>query len=411
MSSKFSVEKARAAFPALASPQIFGDNAGGSQVLGTVAERMRRSNKPCTNSISTYLIKTNVQLGASYPASQQSTALYSAGYKAAAKYVNAHEDEIVLGASATQVLFNLAASLKFNADDEVIVSELDHESNIDPWLYYARRTGFKIKWWTSSDPKNPMLELDTLKGLLTEKTRLVAFTHSSNILGHIHDVRAIANEVHKIPGAMICVDAVAYAPHRLIDVKQLGADFYVFSWYKVYGPHMALLYGSMAAQEQMDSLGHYFNPSNTLSSKLGLAASNYELLQSLVPLVEYFGDDPAEMWAGIEKHEETLQKRLIDYISSRPDITIRGEPSPDTSRRLPTISFTVEGRSSRSIVEAMESISNVGIRWGHFYSKRLVEKVLGLEGDGVVRVSLVHYNTSKHSLHEVVFWKLTCIAS
>jgi selenocysteine lyase/cysteine desulfurase len=228
---------------------------------------------------------------------------------------------------------------------------------------------------------------------MTEKTRVVACTHSSNILGTIHDVKAIAEVVHQVPGACLSVDGVAYAPHRPIDVKELGVDFYVFSWYKVYGPHISLLYGSQTAQKQMKSLGHYFNPSKSLENKIGLAASSYELTQSLVPLVAYFGANPKETWSAIVEHEGTLQKRLIGYLTSRPDITIRGETSTESAKRLPTISFTVEGRSSQDIVEKVEEISSVGIRWGHFYSKRLLDKILGPENGGVVRVSLVHYNT------------------
>ncbi|KAH8664947.1 pyridoxal phosphate-dependent transferase [Ilyonectria robusta] len=382
MASVFSVENARAQFPALAKKQIFGDNAGGSQVLGTVAK-----------SISQYLVETNVQLGASYKTSTQSTGIFDDAYKAAAKYVNASVEEIVIGASTTQVLRNLAAALKLQPGDEVILSEADHESNIDPWLHRAALAGARVKWWTPVDSKNPKLDPDALQNLMTSKTRLVACTHASNILGSIQDIRAIANVVHEVPGALLCVDGVAYAPHRAIDVEEIGADFYAFSWYKVYGPHISILYGSRAAQAQLESLGHYFNPSGSLMDKLELAAASYELTQSIIPLVAYFGEDVKQTWAAIAEHEEKLQKRLIDYLVSRPDITIYGETSTKSSARVPTVSFKIRGRSSQSVVEAVEAISDVGIRWGHFFSKRLVEKILGLDDDGVVRVSLVHYNT------------------
>lgn len=130
--------------------------------------------------------------------------------------------------------------------------------------------------------------------------------------------------------------------------------------------------------------------------KLELAAASYELTQSIIPLVAYFGEDVKQTWAAIAEHEEKLQKRLIDYLVSRPDIAIYGETSTKSSARLPTVSFTVQGRSSQSVVEAVEAISDVGIRWGHFFSKRLAEKILGLDDDGVVRVSLVHYNTGTY---------------
>ncbi|KAF9874424.1 hypothetical protein CkaCkLH20_07987 [Colletotrichum karsti] len=225
MASLFSVENCREHFPALEKDQIFGDNAGGSQVLGSVAD-----------SISEYLINNNVQLGASYKTSQKSTATFDKAYQAAAKYINAHVDEIVLGASTTQVLRNLAASIKFEAGDEIILSEIDHESNIDPWLHYAAISGVIVKWWTPVDRSNPKLDTKTLRDLLTSKTRLVACTHASNILGSIHDIKVIADTVHEVPRALLCVDGVAYAPHRAIDVREIGADFYAFSWYKRFHP-------------------------------------------------------------------------------------------------------------------------------------------------------------------------------
>lgn len=128
--------------------------------------------------------------------------------------------------------------------------------------------------------------------------------------------------------------------------------------------------------------------------KLELAGASYELTQAIIPLVAYFGKDPKQMWADIAEHEEKLQTRLIEYLVSRPEITVYGETSTKSSVRVPTISFTVEGQSSQSVVEAVETISDVGIRWGHFFSKRLIEQILSLSDDGVVRVSLVHYNTS-----------------
>ncbi|KXH58805.1 2-isopropylmalate synthase [Colletotrichum salicis] len=379
MASAFSVENARAQFPALAKDQIFGDNAGGSQVLGTVAK-----------SISEYLVNNNVQLGASYRTSKISTQTFDKAYKVAADYINADVGEIVIAPSTTQAFRNLAAALKLKAGDEVILSEVDHESNIDPWLHYATLAGATVKWWAPSDRLNPKLDAVTLRSLLTPNTRFVACTHASNILGSIHDIKAFADVVHEVPGALLCVDGVAYAPHRAIDVKVIGADFYAFSWYKVYGPHISLLYGSFKAQEHLQSLGHYFNPSGTLMDKLELAAASYELTQAIMPLVEYFGENPKQTWAGITQHEEALQKHLLDFLKSHPDVCIRGDASSAASVRVPTVSFTVKGRSSQSVVEGVEAQSIAGIRWGHFFSKRLAEKILGLGEDGVVRLTYNH---------------------
>jgi selenocysteine lyase/cysteine desulfurase len=168
---------------------------------------------------------------------------------------------------------------------------------------------------------------------------------------------------------------------------------------QVYGPHISMLYASTAAQESsMTSLGHYFNASSTLEGKLGLAASNYELTAAIPRVCAYFGSSSspaaaAKTWAAIKAHEAGLQDILLAYLRGRKDVTIFGEPSPDPDLRVPTVSFVIEGQGSRSVVERIESVSAFGFRWGAFYSNRLVEDVLGLGKEGVVRVSMVHYNT------------------
>lgn len=163
---------------------------------------------------------------------------------------------------------------------------------------------------------------------------------------------------------------------------------------QVYGPHIAILYASRTAQEGLGSLGHYFHTGTDLSTKLGLASASYELVAAIPQIVAYFGPDKRKKWQAIEQHEEKLQEILLEYLRRREDATIWGEDSADRSKRVPVVSFTVKGKSSRDVVEAIESRSNFGCRWGHFYSKRMVDDLFGLEKqDGVVRVSMVHYNT------------------
>ena len=165
---------------------------------------------------------------------------------------------------------------------------------------------------------------------------------------------------------------------------------------KVYGPHLAILYGSTAAQTQMRSLGHFFNPHGTLENKMGLAGASYELVHAIPAILDYI--EPAggpSKWAGIVAQESQLQETLLDYLNSRDDVTIWGEKSADPRLRVPTISFSVEGWSSRKLVETTEKDTNHGFRWGTFYSVRLVTETLGLDDEGVVRVSMVHYNTGR----------------
>ncbi|MCJ1252278.1 hypothetical protein MMC24_000082 [Lignoscripta atroalba] len=379
MSDTFSVAAARDRFPALKQSQIFCDNAGGSQVLGDVITSIQR-----------YLSQTNVQLGASYDTSRQSSNLYQKGYAAAARYVNASPDEVVIGSSTTQLFRNLSFALEFQPGDEIILSKLDHETNINPWISMAKRQNLVIKWWTSTNPQNPILDTQTLDSLLSARTKFVACTHTSNVLGTIHAIKAIAQKVHSVPGAFFCVDGVAYAPHRPIDVKELEVDFYAFSWYKVYGPHISMLYARHDIQPNLLSLGHFFNPSETLADKLGVAGSNYELTQAIPIITDYL----AQSWPDIAAHEGKLSAILLSYLTAdRDDVTVFGDLSPDPAKRVPTISFTVKNRSPKQVVEEVEEKSAFGFRYGHFYSKRLVSEVMGLGEEGVIRVSLVHYNT------------------
>ncbi|CEJ59785.1 Putative Selenocysteine lyase [Penicillium brasilianum] len=384
MASTLDVAAARAAFPALKGEQIYMDNAGGSQVLGTVAD-----------SIHSYLLNTNVQLGATYKISQSSTAAYDNGYKAAAGFINAQPEEISIGVSTTQLLHNLSTALKFQPGDELIVSKLNHEANSAPWARIAERLGLTVKWWASSDPKNPTCDVADLKTLLSGKTRLVACPHVSNITGTISPIREIADAVHAHPRALLCVDGVALAPHRPVDVQALGVDFYVFSWYKVYGPHLAQLYASSRTHDQIDSLAHFFKPTDTLDQKLNLASANYELTQSIPAVVAYFGTDPSTTWTAMAAHEERLQEILLRFLVADDRITIIGEPRGSQELRTPLISFVVRGVKSQRLVEAVESRSPYGFRNGHMYSHRLLKDVCGLDDvdDGVVRVSLSHYNT------------------
>lgn len=361
----------------------------------------------------------------------------------------------VIGSSTTQLFTNLSLILpRFPPDSEIILSRVDHEANISPWVRLAThiQPGLKIKWWTppsvatnasavTEDGRNehepwhnPLLRGDNLEPLLTDKTVLVACTHSSNILGSIHDIERIANVLEmsydspttrsqesvkpKFPNTLkpfLIVDGVAYAPHRQLKMHEWlrFVDFYSFSWYKVFGPHIAILYASRRVQQGRDlgSAAHYFYNEGRKSSdldletKLGLAGSSYELVASIPKLVEYFSTlaqtSGGDAWSAIAKHEESLARILIDYIQENRDkygLTLFGSPNASSSDRVSVVSFGVRGRSSRDVVESIEKKTGgkIGCRWGHFYSKRLVDDILGQGGekDGVVRVSMVHYNTS-----------------
>lgn len=392
---QLNINHVRPHFPALRDDVVLLDNAGGSQVARHVADR-----------ITDFMFTTNVQLGASYATSAAAGCKVAEGRAALATLLNAaRPEEVVMGATATQLFDQLAQALvqHWEPGDEVIVTSFDHEANIGPWRRLAQR-GITVRVWDLPDGANTPTP-ESLKTLLGPKTRLVAMTHCSNILGGINDVRAIADLVHE-HGAMLCVDGVAYAPHRAIDVQALDADFYGFSVYKTYGPHHAALYGKYdLLRHKAGNINHYFYGEDRVPNKLEPGNPNYELAYSCVGIIDYVEELAAAHGINargraaveaafdmIADHEAALAERLLAYLRGRDDVTIVGDPSSDRDARVPTVSFVIAGQNSRDVVEAVDP-SGIGIRFGDFHSKRLVQALDLGDPDGVIRVSAVHYNT------------------
>lgn len=370
----------RARFPALASGFVFFDNAGGSQTLGSVADRVRD-----------YLVTNNVQLGASYAVSRASTERVEAGVAAAAALVGASPGEVVLGSSSTQLLHNLALAMhgELRAGDEVVITSADHEANRGPWRRLAER-GVVVKEW-ALDRDSLRLEARGLEPLLGPKTKLVAFTHVSNLLGSIHDVPALTRLAHEA-GAKVVVDGVAFAPHRRVDVAAWGVDYYVLSLYKVYGPHVGLLYGKREHLERLGNLNHDFL-AEEVPYKLQPGNVNFELTASLGAIVEYMDSlgGLERAFADVAAHEEALSARLLAYLTQKAGVTVHGDPTPARGRRVPTFAFSVAGREPETIVRAVDP-KGIGVRHGDFYARPLA-RALGCGPGGVVRASAVHYNT------------------
>ncbi|KHJ55696.1 aminotransferase [Aureimonas altamirensis] len=386
------IDYVRAQFPALAGEWVFMDNAGGSQVPRRVAER-----------VSDYLLTSNVQTGATYAPSRLSMERVSQTRDAFARFMNCDPGEIVEGPNTTILLRFLSEAMtgRLQPGDEIILTNVDHEANIGPWLKHAAR-GVIIKWWRC-DPETFELDLAALKALIGERTRLVCVTHASNILGTINPIAEIADIVHAA-GAELVVDAVAYAPHRAIDVKALKADYYVFSVYKVFGPHHAVMYGRRDRLEALDNIYHYFFDKSRVPHKLEPGNINYECAWGAMGAVDYVeeigrmggaADGRAAIEAGfdaIAEQERALSARLIDYLSSRNSVRVIGRTSSAVADRVSTVSFTVGAESSKRIVDAVDA-AHIGIRNGDFYARRIVEEHGLMAQDGVVRVSMVHYNT------------------
>lgn len=257
-----------------------------------------------------------------------------------------------------------------------------------------------IRWW-EMDPETFQCSLEDLDGLLNERTALVAFPHVSNLLGEVVDVGAVTALAHAA-GAKVVVDGVAYAPHRAIDVAGWGVDWYAYSTYKVYGPHMAAMWGSAAAVAELTGPNHFFIKDVPYQFELGGVC--HESCAGILGLADYLKDVAEVRWTeslsrqGVEQAfevmtacEQPLIATLVDYLQSRSDVRIIG-PHHNGLDRVGTVSFVHSVKSSQEITEVVDR-SGIAIRHGHMYAYRLCER-LGLDpDDGVVRISLVHYNT------------------
>jgi len=395
----------RRAFPALQSGTVFLENAGGSQLPRQVADRMHH-----------YLQHSYVQLGAGYPLSQQCTRLVDAAHDFIRLFMNGSRGQVILGPSSSALLSMLsdcyAATLQ--PGQEIILAETGHEANLGPWKRLQRQ-GAKLRWWRMN-PDNFQCSLADLEELLSESTALVAFPHVSNLLGEVVDIKTITAAAHRV-GARVVVDGVAFAPHRIMDIDGWDVDWYAYSAYKVYGPHLGILYGRQDALAELTGPNHFFIPDDEVPYKFELGGVNHEGCAGLLGLSDYLqyliDEDLAadvtlpqtgiqstetctretveQAGALIQDCELALQERLVNYLLGKPAVRIIG-PATAVATRVATISFVHARRSSREITRIIDR-SGIAIRHGHMYAYHLCE-ALGLDPeDGVVRISCVHYNT------------------
>ena len=383
----------RSQFPGLETDWVLFDNAGGSQIARPVVDR-----------INEYFYTSNVQLDGSYPHSVLAEERHDEAHRKLAGWINAADPgELILGSSTSLLVRILADNFRriLRDGDEIIVTNCDHEANIGAWRDLANY-GFTVKEW-KLNPDTLKLENEDLEDLLTERTQLVAFTAASNVLGMLNPVKEFTRTAHKY-NALVCVDAVAFTPHRLIDVQESDVDFIVFSFYKTYGPHYAMMYGKMNLLEALPGFNHFFIKEAPYKFQPG--NYNFEFCHGLGALPDYFselaeihgykGTDSVRdkfkyIYSMIAEHEEELCSPVMEYLNSRNDIRIIGPTGSSSEIRVPTISFVQKNRDSREITLKTDE-HRVAIRWGHFYAYRLIRD-LGLDKqNGVVRISMVHYN-------------------
>lgn len=393
------VDFVRSQFPAFKDPLTkkwsFFENAGGSYVPNAVI-----------NNLTTFMTSTKVQPYAEYEMSKIAGNKMDEAISVFAKMINAKNNEILIGSSTTMNFYVLSNSFRkiLKSGDEVIVTNQDHEANISPWRRLEEK-GIKIKEWKINNITGE-LEIEKFENLLSDKTKLVAVTHCSNIVGSINNLKLIADLSHK-KGAYVIGDGVSYAPHGLPDVKKLDVDFYAFSLYKTYGPHLALLYGKEEILKKLPNQNHEFLI-DQVPYTLNPGGPNHEELVSLLGIYEYFESlynhhyNEKETIVSkinkinslIDKHEEELANPLLEYINTRKDLKLIGKNKIINKNRAPTISFTHKTKSSKDLSNFLV-LNKIATRNDNFYAWRCL-KALGIDTeDGVVRLSMIHYNTKE----------------
>ena len=368
----FDVAAVRARFSALENELAFFDGPGGTQVPDEVID-----------AIATYLRESNANVSGPYETSRRTERLVADSRLAAASFLGSAPDEVIFGANMTTLNFALSrtAAREWNEGDEVVVTRLDHDGNVSPWLELAHDLGLVVRFADIRD--DTTLDLEDLAAQLTDRTRVVAFPWASNAVGTLVDAARVAELAHEA-GALAWVDAVHYGPHGPIDVAAAGADVLICSPYKFYGPHLGLAYGKSELLERWrpykvrpasdEPLGHRFE-TGTLP---------HELLAGFVAAVEYIDSIG---WEAIQAHERELGERFLDGL---PDTcTLYGADSMD--RRVSTFAFNVEGQPPRAVAERLGE-RNIAVWQGNYYAVEVMKR-LGLD-EGAVRAGIVHYNTA-----------------
>ncbi len=398
--TKLDIDFVRSQFPAFKDPLCkdwsFFENAGGSYVPQQVIDRLYK-----------FMVSTKVQPYAEYPMAKIAGDNMDEATELFAKMINARSKEIIIGGSTSVNLYVLSNALKYSLKpgDEIIVTNQDHEANISPWRRLTE-TGAILKEW-KINIETAELEIEKLENLITDKTKIVAVTHCSNIVGSVNYLKKISEIAHS-KGAIVIGDGVSYAPHGFPDVKELGVDFYTFSLYKTYGPHLALLYGKEEILKKLPNQNHQFLK-NSYPDTLNPGGPNHEELASLIGIYEYFmgihkhhyKNDELSIRQKINqinqlfsKHEEEIANPILEFLSKNKNYNLIGKKKIFNKNRAPTISFTMKNRSSKNVSKILVK-NNIATRNDNFYAWRCLE-ALGIDTeDGIIRISLTHYNTAK----------------
>jgi cysteine desulfurase family protein (TIGR01976 family) len=395
----------RQQFPSLDRPAVFFDNPGGTQIARQSAERIQR-----------YLLECNANHGGAFKSSIESDAVLDEAHQAMADFLNAASgDEIVFGPNMTSLTFSLSRALArtLGTSDEILVTRLDHDANISPWLLAAEDRGCHVSW-VDFDVEDCTLSLQDFARALERRPKIAAFGYASNAVGTINPARKLTQMAHDA-GALVYVDAVQYAPHGPIDVQDLGCDFLVCSAYKFFGPHVGALYGRYDLLEQLNA--YKVRPASDLPpGKFETGTQNHEGIAGVLGAVEYFewlggqfGDEQAEAlhesgYSGrrlalkqamraIRAYEFELSRALIQTIEAVPGTRIYGVTDVKRlEQRVPTVSFTLEDKHPRQIAEMLGK-RGLYVWDGNYYALAVTERLGVEQSGGMVRVGAAHYNT------------------
>ena len=411
----------RRQFPGLQRPAIFFDNPGGTQIA-----------QQSLNRVNTYLIQHNANHGGAFATSQESDGVLDEAHAAMADFYNAARPaEIIFGNNMTTLTLHISRSLSrsWNPGDTIVVTRLDHDANVTPWVLAAQERGVNVRW-VDFDVEDGTLKLDEFAAALETHPRLVAVGYASNALGTINPVKKLVQMAHAA-GAQVYIDAVQYAAHGPIDVQDLGCDFLISSAYKFFGPHAGILYGRY---DLLDELFAYkVRPAtNDLPGRFETGTQNHEGIAGVLGAIEYlawvgqtFGQDYCEKYgdhgyrlsgrrlhlkqamSAIRAYEFEVSRAVLDALAEIPGVRLYGlDDVRRLEERVPTFAFTLKGWHPRQVADELAR-QNIYVWDGNYYAINVTER-LGLEETGgMVRVGPVHYNTLEEvkQLKETL-WKL-----
>ena len=372
--TRLDVDAVRARFTALDRPLAFFDGPGGTQCPDEVID-----------AIADYLRRDNANIGAPYETSRRTDELVARARERAGSFLGCAPEEVAFGQSMTAMNFLLTRALgrELEAGDEVLVTRLDHDANVAPWLALQEDIGVVVTFVDVHDDLS--LDLDDLAAKRSPKTKVVAFPAAANSVGTRPDVAQIVELAHEA-GALAWVDAVHYGPHGPIDVAAWGCDILVCSPYKFFGPHMGMAFGREDVLRRWRPYKVRPAADEPVGHRFDLGTSQHELIAGFVAAVDYVD---SLGWDAIVDHETVLGQQFLDGL---PDcVTLHGLRTMEG--RVPTFCFSVPGRTARSVAEHLAE-RDVAVWWGNYYALETMRH-LGLDvDDGAVRAGIVHYNTA-----------------